>query len=315
MRSRRSLAVVVALLLAIALPATVTLARYSDTVTSTGSITTDTLNAPTLLAAVGGSSVTLTWVPSIDAYATGYSVYRSSTSGSGYALVSTVTPGSATGTTDSPGTGTWYYVVQTTYQSWTSVNSNEASAIVSISVSTAFVTCVSSSNAADTVGAGDNNGYETSPTRVCVNDSVFAADASSGSGGTQSCGSGATPDATKDRHRWWGFAFGLPGVVTSIDGIRVQADLKLNAITGSTNLCAQVSWDGGTTWTTIKSVAATATAETTYTFGSTADTWGHTWTPSQFSTTNFRLRIIDASSVTSRTFSLDYAAISVTYTP
>ena len=71
-------------LLCALLPATATLARYNDTVASTGSITTDTLNAPTLLAAVGGSSVTLTWVPSVDTYATGYSMYRSATSGSSF---------------------------------------------------------------------------------------------------------------------------------------------------------------------------------------------------------------------------------------
>ena len=59
----------------------------------------------------------------------------------------------------------------------------------------------------------------------------------------------------------------------------------------------------------------TAAAETTYAFGTTSDTWGHTWSTTQLNTTNFRLRIIDASSVTTRDFSLDYVAISVTYTP
>src|SRR5439155_5923204 len=153
--------------------------RYNDAVTSTGSIAADTLNPPTSLAATGGSIVTLTWVASADSYATGYSVYRSATSGSGYSLVSTVTPGTATGTTDSPAVGTWYYVVQTTYQSWSSVNSNQAAATVTAPTSTAFVTCAGTSNLADTVGAGDNNGYQTSPARVCVNDSSFAVDTDS----------------------------------------------------------------------------------------------------------------------------------------
>ena len=315
MRRPSSLAVGLTLLLVLVVPASTTLARLSDTAASTGSFAADTLNPPTSLAATGGSSVTLTWVASVDTYATGYALYRSATSGSGYALVSTVTPGTATTTTDNPGNGTWYYVLQTTFQSWSSVYSNQASATVSLETSTAYVTCVGTSNAADTTGAGDNNGYQTSPSRVCVNDSSFAVDTDSGSGGTQSCGSGATPDAAKDRHRFWGFAFGLPGTVTSINGIRLQADLKLDAITGSHNLCAQLSWDGGTTWTTIKSVAVTAAAETTYTFGTTADTWGRTWTPTQLNTTNFRLRIIDASTVSGRDFSLDYVAISVTYTP
>jgi hypothetical protein len=59
----------------------------------------------------------------------------------------------------------------------------------------------------------------------------------------------------------------------------------------------------------------TAAAQTAYQFGSTSDTWGHTWTAAELSTTTFRLRIIDASSVPTRDFSLDYVAISVTYTP
>ena len=40
---------------------------------------------------------------------------------------------------------------------------------------------------------------------------VFATDTNSGTGGTASCGTGAAPDTTKDRHRFWGFALGLPG--------------------------------------------------------------------------------------------------------
>jgi hypothetical protein len=314
---RRALAVAlgIAVVLAVILPASTTLARLTDAAASTGSFAADTLDPPTSLAATGGSSVTLTWVASVDAYATGYTVYRSATSGSGYTQVSTVTPGSATTTTDSPGTGVWYYVLRTTFQAWSSINSNQASATVSVAVTTAYVPCLGASNAADTTGAGDNNGYQSNPSRACANDSLLAVDTDSGTGGTQSCGSGATPDALKDRHRFWGFAFGLPGAVTTINGIRLQADVKLDAITGSHNLCAQLSWDGGTTWTSIKSVAVTAAAETTYTFGSTSDTWGHAWTSTQLNTTNFRLRIIDASSVTTRDFSLDYVAISVTYTP
>jgi hypothetical protein len=315
MGGRSSFALGVALLLALALPASTTLARFTDSVSSSGSIAADTLNPPTLLAAAGGSAVTLTWVPSVDLYATGYAVYRSATSGTGYALVSSVTPGSATTTTDSPGTGTWYYVLKTTFQNWSSANTAEVSATVSVATSSAFVACVGASNLADASGAGDNNGYETNPSKACVSDSAYAVDTNSGNGGTQSCGTGATPDAAKDRHRFWGFAFGLPGSVSSINGIRLQADLKLDAIAGSHNLCAQLSWDGGTTWTAIKGVVVTAAAKTTYTFGSTADNWGHSWSLAQLNTTNFRIRIIDASTVAGRDFSLDYVALSVTYNP
>lgn len=55
--------------------------------------------------------------------------------------------------------------------------------------------------------------------------------------------------------------------------------------------------------------------QTTYVFGSISDTWGWTWTPAQSSTGNFRVRIIDASTLTTKQFQLDYVAVSVTYTP
>lgn len=290
-----------------------TLARLDDTSVSSGALAADTLAPPTSLVASDGATISLGWTPSVDGYAQGYGVYRASTSGGPYSLVKSVTPGSASSTNDNPSAGTWYYVLRSTYQSWTSVNSNEDAAIAGNPVSTAYASCTS--NAADTSGAGDNNGYQTSPTRVCVDDASTATDGSSGTGGTQSCGTGSTPDATKDRHRFWGNAFGLPGSVSSIDGIRVRADLGMNNTTGTTNLCIQLSWNGGSTWTAIKSVAVSGTAQATYTFGSTSDTWGRAWAASEFSTSNFRVRVIDASTYASKNFLLDYLAVSVTYRP
>lgn len=312
MARRFALATAVALVLTVAVPATTTLALFNATATSSGSIAAGTLAPPTGLAAAGGAIATLTWTPSVSASATGYDIYRSATSGSGYVLVSSVTPGTASTTTDSPGAGTWYYVVRTTFQSWASVNSNQASAVVT-ATSTTYKPCVS--NAADVSGAGDNNGYQTSPASACASDNVYAVDPSSGTDITSSCGAGAVPSTTKDRHRFWGNVFGLPGAVTRIDGIRVQADVMLDAVTGTTTLCAQLSWNGGTTWTTIKTLPMTVVAETTYVFGATNDTWGRTWLLSELSTTNFRVRIIDASTVATRIFSLDYLAVSVTYAP
>lgn len=314
MRARSPFAALVALLLfAAVVPAPATLARFTDTTSAAGNIAADTLDRPAALSAVGGPSVVLTWVPSVDLYAAGYDVLRSATSGSGFALVSSVTPGSAATTIDSPAAGTWYYALQATYQSWSSAPSNEASATVGLSTSTPYAPCTTT--AADTASAGDNNGYQTNPIRACTDDSLYAVDANSGTGGTQSCGTGSTPATTKDRHKFYGFAHGLPGVVTSIDGISVRADLRLDAIAGTHNLCAQLSWNSGTSWTTIQALPVTVAGETTYTFGSTSDTWGRTWTASQLNGTNFRVRIIDASTAAGRDFSLDYVAVSVTYTP
>ncbi len=306
---RRSLPVAFAFLL-LAVPVQDALARFTASDSSTGSLTTDTLDPPTTLAAVGGVSITLTWAVTPDTYATGYHLYRATSAGGTYTLVSTITPRTTTTVVDIPGNGPFWYRLRAYYQNWESVDSNTANAT---SGTTLFMPCTT--NAAETVNAGDNNGYQSNPARVCVDNSSFANDGNSGSGGTQSCGAGAVPDVTKDQHRFWGYALGLPGTVTSINGIRVRADLALNNTTGTTNLCAQLSWDGGTTWTALKTQAITVAGETTYTFGSTADTWGRAWTPAQFSTANFRVRIVDASTLTSKQFRLDYLAVSVTYTP
>ena len=77
----------------------------------------------------------------------------------------------------------------------------------------------------------------------------------------------------------------------------------------------QVSWDGGTSWTAAKSTSTLTTSEATYLLGGAADTWGRTWASANFDNTNFRVRITDVASNTSRDFSLDWIAVQVTYTP
>ena len=219
--------------------------------TSTASLTTDTLDPPTSLAATGGSSVGLTWTITPDSYATGYGLYRGATSGGTPSLISTVTPRSATSTADSPGAGTWYYVLRSQYQSWTSAASNQASASVSTGpTTTAEAPCTTT--AADTTGAGDNNGYESNAGDACVDDFDRRRGRWERHGRVRLVWDRRHPGPGQDRHRFWGFATGLPASVASIDGIQVRADVGLDNNGGTSNICAQLSWDGGTTWTTIK---------------------------------------------------------------
>lgn len=294
-------------------PRASTLARFTDAGVATGSIATDTLAPPTGVTASGGASVTLGWVATVDGYASGYQLLRSATSGSGHALITTIGPASTTAANDAPGTGTWFYLLRSVYQAWLSVPSLEVSATVGAPITTALAACTS--QAPDTTGAGDNNGYQGNPARACVSDDLDATDASSGTGGTQSCGAGAVPDTRKDRHRFWGFAHGLPMTASVIEGITVRADVGMNNNGGSTNICAQLSWDGGSTWTTIKTLAVSGTAEATYTFGGGADTWGRAWTAAEFDAAALRVRLINASSQPNKRFDLDHVAVSVTYRP
>lgn len=118
----------------------ISLALATDTETVASTITADTLNPPTNLQCTGLPSCTvtfltkptLTWTATPDTYATGHEVWRSTTSGSGYALVASVTPRTTTTWTDTtvaPLT-TYYYVVRAVANSWTSTFSNQVQATV-----------------------------------------------------------------------------------------------------------------------------------------------------------------------------------------
>jgi hypothetical protein len=301
-----------ALAAVVALPfaaAPVTLARLTANPTGTAAFGTAQLAAPTSLVGTGGATATLTWVPSSSSGATGYNVLRSMTSGSGYSPVKTVTPVAAATTTDSPANGTWYYVLQTYFQGWTSGSSNEASVLVGSSTPTGYKGCTS--NAAETTGSGDNNGYETNPGNACAPDGAIATDTNSGTGTGTSC------TATgKDRHRFWGYAFDLPASPRSIDGITVRLDANVDSTSGAPMLCVQLSGDSGTTWSAAQTVNLTATGITTYSLGGATNLWGRTsWTTGQLGASTFRVRITDVSSNTSRDFGLDYVGVQVNYTP
>ena len=253
--------------------------------------------------------MSLTWTASTSTGATGYVVERATSVAGTYTQIATVTPISATSYPDSPAAGTWWYRLSTYVQSWTSATTAPVSATVTTAISTGAKPCLAASNAADTGGNG--NGYETTPGNACASDGAVAVDANTGSvGHSTSC-----TNAANDRHRFWGYAFGLPGTVTSVDGIIVRADVGMNNNGGTSMFCVQLSWDGGTTWTTSKSVTLSGAAVATYTIGAANDTWGHSWTAAQTSTTNFRVRVIDATGNPNKDYRLDYLAVTVQYTP
>ena len=75
-----------------------------------------------------GLSADLSWTASASPFATGYNVYRSTSSGCCYGFVAWV-PGGGSTTHNDPGLSggtTYYYALQTISQNWTSGNSNEA---------------------------------------------------------------------------------------------------------------------------------------------------------------------------------------------
>jgi hypothetical protein len=166
-----------------------------------------------------------------------------------------------------------------------------------------------SANAAQTTQAGDNNGYQTSPASAYVDDSAVASDVNSGTNTNTSYA-----NKGKDKHSFTNFNFNIPPTA-SIQGIQVRVDARADATGGAPKVYVQFSWNGGATWTTAKATATLGTTEATYNLGGVTDTWGRSWSANDFSNGNFRLRVIDVASNTSRDFFLDYVAINVTYQP
>ena len=171
--------------------------------------------------------------------------------------------------------------------------------------STGFL--VPSANAAVTSGAGDNNGFQTTPSNAYVTDGSFAVDTDSGTNTNTSC-----TDAGKDKHSYYNYNFIVPSGV-SVRGIEVRLNARADSATNSPRMCAQLSWNGGASWTTAVSTTTLSTATTTYILGGATNTWGRTWTVGDFSNADFRVRIIDVASSTARDFSLDGVAVQVTY--
>jgi hypothetical protein len=154
---------------------------------------------------------------------------------------------------------------------------------------------------------GDGNGYETNPTNAYSDDGIYAIDMNSGSATGSSC-----TNTGKDRHGFYNHGFTLPAEAT-ITGIQVRLDAKTDSTSGAPRLCVQLSWDGGSSWTALKTTTTLGTVEATYLLGSPADTWGHTWNSAELSNANFRLRIINVATNTNRDFFLDWVGVNVYY--
>jgi hypothetical protein len=110
-----------------------------------GAVSSATLAAPTSLTAVRGACVLLTsaavnlsWTATTSTFADGYEIFRSTTSGSGYVSLATVSGRTTTTFIDTTVafSTTYFYVVEAKTLAWRSPNSNEAS------VTTPTLACV-----------------------------------------------------------------------------------------------------------------------------------------------------------------------------
>lgn len=109
------------------------------------------------------------------------------------------------------------------------------------------------------------------------------------------------------------FTFGIPSSAT-IDGIEVQANFSNNTAGHTATLQLSLSWNNGTSYTATKSDTIIGTTDTTRTFGGATDTWGRTWSDTEFTDGTFRIKAEGKSSGAASACRLDYLAIKVYYT-
>jgi VCBS repeat-containing protein len=116
-------------------------------------------------------------------------------------------------------------------------------------------------------------------------------------------------------HVYRDYGFNIPAGA-AIQGVEVRLDWWLDDSTSGTNaIRVYLSWDGGTAWTEYQSATTNRTDDGNPTdiVGGAANTWGRTWSASEFSDANFRVRLELSADSTARDFYLDWVAVQVTY--
>ncbi|USN88950.1 MAG: hypothetical protein H6780_00805 [Candidatus Nomurabacteria bacterium] len=105
----------------------------------------------------------------------------------------------------------------------------------------------------------------------------------------QTDGTYATTNTTNASSSYsaYGYALGGSSVVTGI-----EVKLEVSGTTAAGDIGVQLSWDGGTTWTSAKTTPTLTTADKVITLGGASDTWGHGWSAGQLSNANFAVRIV-----------------------
>ena len=150
-------------------------------------------------------------------------------------------------------------------------------------------------DAADTGGDGD--GYELNPSNAFADGSGYASNL----------------NGDDDRHRFYNYGFAIHSAC-AISGIEVRLDWWLDATGGNNSMDVELSWDAGTSWTVAKTDSSESTTEHTVTLGSSSDTWGRTWSVSDFTDANFRVRATMNGSG-GRDHFLDWIPVKVHYAP
>lgn len=141
----------------------------------------------------------------------------------------------------------------------------------------------------------------TSPTNIEVSDSVFATNT-------------LTTTATSDDLIGTGFGFAIIGTDT-INGILLEVNHKSNLVSTITESDVRLLKAGAGAGASRSTGASLPAAAATVSYGSAADLWGTTWTPTDINNVNFGAAVsYNNPSGSSRVVSVDFMRITVTST-
>jgi ribosomal protein L31 len=111
----------------------------------------------------------------------------------------------------------------------------------------------------------------------------------SGASGLDSDGAYATAASVGLRQSYSGFGFSIPES-NQIEGIVVKLDASGTTPAGSIQI--GLSWDGGTTITTLEATPTLSGLDIVYVVGGQSNRWGRNWAPGDFSNANFQVRVV-----------------------
>ena len=124
----------------------------------------------------------------------------------------------------------------------------------------------------------------------------------------------AYPNSNGDLEDYYNYGISIP-TGSSIDGIVVGLIINRYSGSGLVEIGAEMSWDGGGSYTTTGYSASTTIVKPSKdnkVLGGVSNTWGRTWTAEEFSNTNFRLRVEGI--VGNDDLDLDVSNVTVYYT-
>jgi hypothetical protein len=116
----------------------------------------------------------------------------------------------------------------------------------------------------------------------------------------------ATAATTNLRQSYNNFNFNIP-TGNTIQGLAVKLDASGTTADGTIDV--SISWDGGSTYTTAKATPTMSGSDVVYTVGGATDTWGRSWSPTEFTPSNFILRV--SAQPSSNTIRLDALEIRI----